>query len=122
VGRMEKNYYGRGNHLSNYKNKKMACLFGPVTQSLWVLVFYSLSCERRSSSISLSIFVALLILCVPSKAYAYIDPGTGSMILQGLIAGLMGVLFTIKIYWTRIKSFFFRPKIDEKKKPDRDEQ
>ena len=78
--------------------------------------------ERLSSSVSLSIFVALSILCIPSKAYAYIDPGTGNMILQGLIAGLMGVLFTIKIYWTRIKNFLFRLKTDEKKNPDRDEQ
>ena len=100
----------------------MACLFSPATQSLWSLVFYSLSGERRSSSISLSIFVVLSILCAPSKAYAYIDPGTGSMILQSLIAGLMGVLFTIKIYWTRIKNFLFRLKIDQKKNPDRDEQ
>ena len=119
---MGKNYCVREIHLSNYKNKKMACLFGPATQSLWLLVFYSLSGERRSSSISLSIFVVLSILCVPSKAYAYIDPGTGSMILQSLIAGLMGVLFTIKIYWTRIKNFLFRLKIDQKKNPDRDEQ
>ena len=108
--------------MSNHKNKKMACLFGPAKRSLWLLVFYSLSGERRSSSISLSIFVVLSILCIPSKAYAYIDPGTGSMILQGLIAGLMGVLFTIKIYWTRIKNFLFRLKIDQKKNPDRDEQ
>ena len=100
----------------------MARLFGCATKSFCALVFYSLCGERRSSSISLSIFVALLILCVPSKAYAYIDPGTGSMILQGLIAGLMGVLFTIKTYWTRINSFLFRPKIDKKKKPDRDER
>jgi len=78
--------------------------------------------EQLSSSVSLSIFVVLSILCIPSKAYAYFDPGTGSMILQSLIAGLMGVLFTIKIYWTRIKNFLFRLKIDQKKKPDRDEQ
>ena len=107
--------------MSNYKNKKIACLFRAAKQSLWSLVFYSLTGERRSSSISLSIFVVLSILSLPSKAYAYFDPGTGSMILQGLIAGLMGVLFTIKTYWTRIKNFLFRSKIDEKKKAGRDE-
>ena len=57
----KKNIMEGENHLSNYKNKKMACLFGPVTQSLWVLVFYSLSGERRSSSISLSILEPILI-------------------------------------------------------------
>ncbi len=107
--------------MKNYKNKKIAWLFGPAKQSLWSLVFYSLSSERHSSSIFLSIFVVLYILSLPSKAYAYFDPGTGSMILQGLIAGLMGLLFTIKTYWTRIKNFLFRSKIDERKKAGRDE-
>jgi len=102
---MKKSFYVRKIQLSNYKNKKMACLCG----------------ERPSSSISLSIFVVLSILSLPSKAYAYFDPGTGSMILQGLIAGLMGLLFTIKTYWTRIKNFLFRSKIDERKKAGKDE-
>ncbi|HIF02591.1 MAG TPA: hypothetical protein EYQ84_04480 [Nitrospinaceae bacterium] len=55
-------------------------------------------------------FITLSVLFVPGKAWAYLDPGTGSMILQGLIAGLMGALFTIKIYWARIKNFFSRSK------------
>ncbi len=38
--------------------------------------------------------------------YAYLDPGTGSFILQTLIAALFGALFVIKSYWQRIKSWF----------------
>lgn len=41
---------------------------------------------------------------VPSQAYAYIDPGTGSILLQGLIAAIAGIVVTGKLYWSRIKS------------------
>ena len=44
----------------------------------------------------------------PSSAHAYIDPGTGSMILQGIIAGVVGGLVGIKMYWQRIKAIFSR--------------
>jgi hypothetical protein len=39
---------------------------------------------------------------------AYIDPGTGSMIWQGLVAALLAVGVTIKIFWRRIAAFFSR--------------
>ena len=39
------------------------------------------------------------------NAFAYLDPGTGSYILQLLIASMVGVLFSVKIFWTRIKEF-----------------
>jgi len=52
-------------------------------------------------------FVVLLILLfftVP--AYAYLDPGTGSYILQILIGFILGALFAIKMYYQKIKFFF----------------
>lgn len=47
----------------------------------------------------------LLVLVVPS-AQAYLDPGTGSFILQTLIAGFFGAIFVLKSYWASIKSWF----------------
>lgn len=44
----------------------------------------------------------------PSSAHAYIDPGTGSMVLQAVIAGVVGGLVVIKMYWQRIKAVFSR--------------
>ena len=38
----------------------------------------------------------------------YVDPGTGSFILQLLVAGLFGGLLAIKLFWNNIKSFFRR--------------
>lgn len=39
------------------------------------------------------------------NAYAYLDPGTGSMILQALIAGVAVVGVTIKLYWFKLVAF-----------------
>lgn len=36
-------------------------------------------------------------------AYAYIDPGTGTIIIQALIGALVGVAITLKIYWYKLK-------------------
>jgi len=42
----------------------------------------------------------------PLTAFAYLDPGTGSIILQGLIAALAAAGLVMKAYWYKIKSFF----------------
>lgn len=54
----------------------------------------------------LVIFLSLLLIASPG--YAYLDPGTGSMILQGIIAGVAMASITLKMYWHRFKSFFSR--------------
>lgn len=43
----------------------------------------------------------------PQSAYAYLDPGTGSFLLQLLVAGIMGALYTLKLYWYGFKAFVF---------------
>ena len=42
------------------------------------------------------------------RGYAYLDPGSGSMLLQLLVAGLLGAAFLLKTFWGRIKAFFGR--------------
>jgi len=39
-------------------------------------------------------------------AYAYLDPGTGSILIQSLIAALAAGAYALKTYWYRIKGFF----------------
>ena len=36
----------------------------------------------------------------------YIDAGTGSLIIQFLIAGAIGGLFLVRTYWRKIRAFF----------------
>lgn len=45
-------------------------------------------------------------LLLPQAASAYLDPGVGSMIWQMLVAVALGAVFTLKVYWSRIKDYF----------------
>ena len=54
----------------------------------------------------IKIIFAMLALTFSTSALAYLDPGTGSMILQGLIAGIAVSWFVIKTYWYKLRSFF----------------
>lgn len=52
--------------------------------------------------------VPAMLIVSTGNAYAYLDPGTGSMILQGLIGGIAGGLFAVRLYWSKLKSRFGR--------------
>lgn len=58
----------------------------------------------------LALFVAAFVtmLALDSPAYAYLDPGTGSIILQVVLGGTAGVMVIAKLYWSQVKSFFMR--------------
>ena len=47
-------------------------------------------------------FLTGVILISTQPAYAYLDPGAGSAILQGIIAGLVAIGVAIKLYWHRL--------------------
>ena len=40
------------------------------------------------------------------EAHAYLDPGSGSMLLQILLGGLAGAGVLAKLYWHRIRELF----------------
>ena len=44
------------------------------------------------------------------KPDQYLDPGSGSMIVQMVIAAVLGVGVAIRVFWKNIKSFFTRNK------------
>ena len=54
--------------------------------------------------------VAVVVLAISAvwttPADAYLDPGTGSMILQAIIGAVAGGLVLLKIYWGKIKLLF----------------
>ena len=47
---------------------------------------------------------------------AYLDPGSGSMILQVLAGGLAAIAVTAKLYWGRLLKFLRIRKDDEEEK------
>lgn len=50
----------------------------------------------------LLIFNFISLFLTVSSAHAYLDPGTGSIILQGIIAALAAGAVFIKIYWHKL--------------------
>ena len=48
----------------------------------------------------------------------YIDPGSGSYLVQVIIAAVLGALFYFKNLWFRIKSFFARSKKERTREND----
>jgi hypothetical protein len=61
-----------------------------------------------------AILVAAALGCVFVRpAHAYIDPGTGSYILQTCLGIAFGALYTLKIYWRQVTAFFSRSRSDK---------
>ena len=58
---------------------------------------------------SVAIFM-LAAITYPQPAYAYVDPGTGSMIIHIIVGAIAGGLMTVKIYWHNIKQLLSHSK------------
>ncbi len=61
--------------------------------------------------------LAILVLLASRPAYAYLDPGTGSVLVQGLLAALAVGSAAVAAFWSRIKRFLVgrrgpRPPVD----------
>jgi hypothetical protein len=51
----------------------------------------------------------------------YIDPGSGSYLVQMIIAGVLAGLFYFKNLWWKVKSFFTKAKKDDVSESDNTE-
>jgi len=62
------------------------------------------------STVHLHVFratvAAIFVGISTSSAYAYLDPGTGAMILQVLLGGVAGLALVGKLYWHKLTSLF----------------
>ena len=58
--------------------------------------------------IRFGVYVVIFYFVLAAPTYAYIDPGSGSYFLQLLIASLLAGLYSVKIYWAKIRSFLGR--------------
>ena len=61
--------------------------------------------EGNEDAVTYNIIAIFLIV---SNAYAYLDPGTGSFILQAIIGFLAAVSAGFLYYWTKVKNFFLK--------------
>ena len=47
--------------------------------------------------------VAASLLLAAGPAFAYLDPGTGSMLLQVILGGIAAVGVALKLFWYKIR-------------------
>ena len=66
---------------------------------------------------------ALLVLTVlfPSVAFAYVDPGSGSVIVTTILGFIAAVGYTFRKYFYKMKRFVRGKKSDDDRGADRDE-
>jgi hypothetical protein len=50
--------------------------------------------------------------------FLYIDPGSGSYIIQMIIAAVLGVSFFFKNFWLAVKAFFTGKKVKKEEKEE----
>ena len=72
-------------------------------------------------SMALSVVPAVFLLGLPGETHFYIDPGTGSIVLQAVIGGIVGALVALKLFWGQIKGFFGRLFHGGKKRTEHEE-
>jgi hypothetical protein len=59
------------------------------------------------------IIITVLLLLMFTDAVAYLDPGTGSMLLQVILGGIAAVGVAIKLYWHKLRAAFGMAKKEE---------
>lgn len=52
------------------------------------------------------------------SGHAYLDPGSGSIILQLVIAGLLGAGVLVGTFWRKIKALFVKKPSDDESPSD----
>ena len=50
------------------------------------------------------ISIILLLLLLVTNAEAYLDPGTGSMLLQVILGGVAAIGVALKLYWHKLRA------------------
>jgi len=54
------------------------------------------------------IIIILFLITFQTPAYAYLEPGTLTMILQFIIAAIAGIVSYVTFYYHKVKKFFLR--------------
>ncbi|MBN07608.1 MAG: hypothetical protein CMM45_07240 [Rhodospirillaceae bacterium] len=66
---------------------------------------------------AIPLLTLLLVMFWPSASQAYLDPATGSMLIQLLVGGAVAIGVTLKMYWEKVR-FFWQKKVLKKDRPE----
>ncbi len=68
------------------------------------------------------VFLSGFVFLFSTNAYAYLDPGTGSMILQGILGGLAAAVVVARLYWNRLLVLLGIRKDSSSEEPRKEDQ
>jgi len=68
----------------------------------------------RRRAYRLLLLLALAVLWWPSAAFAYLDPASGSLLLQLILGGAAGAAVAVKLFWRRIVDLFSHRESDKR--------
>jgi hypothetical protein len=70
------------------------------------------------SAVSILLVTFTFGVLLSNPAYAYLDPGTGSALLQGVLGATAAIGIAVKLYWYRILRFLgLRKNVSTTEKP-----
>jgi hypothetical protein len=75
----------------------------PTASRRKILLYLPIFPSVASMRISTVAALATIALLTAAPAYAYVDPGTGSMLVQLVTGGVAGALVLARLYWRRLK-------------------
>ena len=61
---------------------------------------------RSTNGYKMRVLLLSILLFVTTKAYAYIDPGTGSTIVSAIVGLFVAIGVAVKTYWYKLKGLF----------------
>ncbi len=67
------------------------------------------------------VLFCVVMVATTGNVHAYLDPGSGSAILQGIIGALAAIAITLKLYWHRLMRLLGLRKASEDEDDDDDE-
>jgi len=68
--------------------------------------------NHQNNKIFTAITISLVLSTWALPVYAYLDPGTGSMLIQGIIGAVAAVGVALKLYWHKIKLMISGRKVE----------
>jgi hypothetical protein len=76
-----------------------------LISGIFYVIFLSITVEGKRMMKKIKI-AAVLFLLISTGVFGYIDPGTGSYVIQIILAAIVGLSFGLKLFWRKIKGFF----------------
>jgi hypothetical protein len=76
-----------------------------------------LATRKPAARLAFLMLLVLPWLAAPKTAQAYLDPGTGSILLQVIIGGVAGLGVVGKLYWHRLRGLLGLDKKEPQEEP-----